>query len=276
MKTLHSRLHQLSGLVGRNLSRSCFQLGQRSLQLFFRTCALPAFFVLASTSQAVPVTISWSGWVTSTSDGFGAIGSEVFQTLTYDTTSPGLNPGVGADRAPFEWYQGISYSVQSGTKTITNSVSGDFSIVISPNGVIGPGHSIYFGQNNGNVFGGSGAVRVDGNDTAFGFRNRLWDSTSTLLLGNQNQNQNLESLPTSLPNLPGLLANINPNSTFSGDLYSEGNAYGDLLLAWDSAAPRIISSAPESVPDHTGVGSLIMALIGVAVVRRFKRTSARP
>lgn len=254
MKIPYVNLRQLADLVGRDLSRRCFRLGQRSRQLFFRACALPAFFALASTAQAIPVTISWSGWVTATSDGFGAIGSEVFQSITYETDQPnryvwGNDLGV---------YYGTSYTIQSGATTLTNSGSFDVWVI--------PTVGIYAQQNNGGITGGN--VMVNGTATDYGFRNRLWAPEGSGALV-----PNSPLLPTSLPNLPALLANIPAGSDFSGDLYTL--SYGELLFAWDSAAPRISSPAPEAVPDHTGVGSLIVALLGVALIGRFKRNSAR-
>jgi hypothetical protein len=261
MKTLDSNLQQFSGLGQRALLRRFYQLGLQGLHLFFRTYALPAFFVLAPAAQAAPVTITWSGWVTNTSAGFGAIGSEVIQTLTYDTGSPNLNPWYNPSNPSvgFPQYAGMSYSIQSGATTITNG--GTFLIWNGWNGSMGPAaDAIYLEQNNGSV--SSGNVLLNGVATTHGMRNRLWDSSYTLLESH--------ALPTSLPALPGLLANIPAGSNFSGDLWTTGQQ--TLLLEWDSAAPQINSP----VPDHTGVGSLIVALIGVVGVARFKRISARP
>ena len=226
----------------------------------FAAAALSLAAMAASApAWAAPVTLTWSGWVTSTSEGFGAIGSEVIQTLTYDTNSPDLSvngPGY------FSIYKGISYSVQSGSTTVTNG-GGEFSIWISTVGDLGGVPDAFFFQHRNdaglNLWGDTGSVLLNGEASTLALRNRLFDSTGALLTD--------QHLPSSLPALPGLLANVPAGSNFSGDLLTNYGG-GDYVIQWNSAA------RPAPVPLPAPLALLGLGLGGLRLVGRRRRSNA--
>ncbi len=227
----------------------------------FAAAAL-SFATMAASAPAwaAPVTLTWSGWVTSTSEGFGAIGSEVIQTLTYDTNSPDLSVnGPGS----FSIYKGISYSVQSGSTTVTNG-GGEFSIWISTVGDLGGVPDAFYFQhrNDGgsDIWGDTGSVLLNGEASTLALRNRLWDSSGALLTD--------QNLPSSLPALPGLLANVPAGSNFSGDLLTNFGGGSEYMLQWDSAA------RPAPVPLPAPLALLALGLGGLRLVSRRRRSNA--
>jgi hypothetical protein len=228
----------------------------------FAAAAL-SFAAMAASAPAwaAPVTLTWSGWLTRTSEGFGAIGSEVIQTLTYDTNSPLW----GTAYPDYSIYKGISYSVQSGSTTVTNG-GGEFSIWLSTGddmfGIPG-GEGIYVQHRNDGGYdswGDTGSVTLNGEASTLALRISLVDSSGVLLTD--------QSLPSSLPALPGLLANIPAGSMFSGDLLTNFGSGNEYMLQWDSAA------RPAPVPLPAPLALLGLGLGGLRLVGRRRRGSA--
>jgi hypothetical protein len=102
-------------------------------------------------------------------------------------------------------------------------------------------------------------VLLNGEASTFALRISLVDTSGVLLTD--------QSLPSSLPALPGLLANIPAGSFYYGDLLTNYGG-GDYVIQWDSAA------RPAPVPLPAPLALLALGLGGLRLVGSRRRSNA--